>query len=163
MARGHGGENNGIGRLDPKTGDMNIWRFSKKGGFHDILLDKEEKNVWVVGEVGFVKFDIMRHGFTSWNIPKKYGTGGHTHDLDPDGNVWSTMSGGHWVVKLDPRNPYERNSDRPESIWASDRPEGYGVVYITLRKQSGKDRPQDRQDHRIRPTYPGFRYASSSG
>ena len=69
------------------------------------MLDKEE-HVWVVGAAGFVKFDTKKHEFTSWDIPERFGTGGHTHDFDPDGNVWSTMSGTYpaWVVKLDPRS-----------------------------------------------------------
>ena len=60
----------------------------------------------MVGAAGFVKFDTKKHEFTSWDIPERFGTGGHTHDFDPDGNVWSTMSGTYpaWVVKLDPRS-----------------------------------------------------------
>lgn len=106
-----GGPNAGVGRLDPRTGDYQVWPAPQKPGLHDLVLDKMEENIWLTASTKnkILKFNTKTLQYTIWDVPGEYGKYPLVGDLDPDGNFWFAMRDvpGNdlhamgWVVKLD--------------------------------------------------------------
>jgi len=131
LAGGTGnGRFGGVGRLDPRTGDMKTWRTTKYG-FHDILLDKED-NVWLTGRGAIVKFNTKSYEFTNFDFPEKFGVQSHTIDFDHDGNGWFTINDSEnargWVVKLDTRTGATEGFSVGHESENPTRPAPYGIV-----------------------------------
>ena len=129
-----------VGRLDPRTGEVQTWKAplgdtskDAEGPLHDILVDKED-NIWVTGggQSKIFKFDQKTFQYASWDVSAEYGLKPHTGEFDRDGNYWFTMQTGKpgkgWVVKLDPRTGkqtgYPTKADYPHPYG----PEPYGLV-----------------------------------
>ena len=107
------GSNGTLGRLDPRTGEVQMWKVpvgetvkSEEPPLHDIMIDKDD-NVWLTGggKNKIFKFDAKSLQFTTWDIPAEYGTKPHTGELDGKGNYWVTMQTGKpngkgYVVQL---------------------------------------------------------------
>ena len=95
----------GVGRLDPRTGEVRIWPSSlPEPIFHDIIADSEE-NLWITVSRAnkIVKFDTKTYQYTIWDVPQGFSSWAHTGDFDPDGNYWFTLSTGDGdVAKLEP-------------------------------------------------------------
>jgi virginiamycin B lyase len=123
-----------VGRLDPRTGEVNVWPSTLPDPtFHDVLGDSEE-NLWITasGANKIVKFDTKTYEYTIWDVPQEFSRWAHTGDLDPDGNFWFTLERGEGdVVRLEPgtgkmtrfpvttkhSDPYGLVIDREGDVW----------------------------------------------
>lgn len=134
------GQAGSLGRLDPRTGDVQSWKVplepTAKGEeppLHDIMIDKDD-NVWLSGggKNVILKFDTQKLQFSKWDVPQDYGLKPHTGELDRDGNYWVTMQTGKpgkgWVVKLDPRNGKITGYATKAAYPYPYGPEPYGLV-----------------------------------
>ena len=114
---------NSVGRLDPRTGETDIWKapgVASNSRFHDLDIDKN-RDLWITASMidKIYKFDVRTHKFTFWDtsttgVGWTYPAGPdagtrttypHTAGFDKAGNYWITAMGGadSGVVKLDPR------------------------------------------------------------
>jgi virginiamycin B lyase len=97
---------NGVGRLDPRTGEFQEWKYpGARGGFHDIMGD-DKGALWVttLGQNKVLRFDTKTHEYTTWDVPADMGRFPHTGAFDRLGRYWLTTIGGEnsGVARLQP-------------------------------------------------------------
>ena len=101
-----------MGRLDPRTGEVDEWRVPllKPGfpeGLHNIYVDKDG-NPWasMLFQGGVARLDKKTGEVTTWGIPPEHNddrTRNGMLSLAPDGTVWTKASQNFQVHKLDPK------------------------------------------------------------
>ncbi len=111
--------NNTLGRLDPKTGKIQVFNLKTPGsGPHGLVTDNDG-NVWFTANAkGYIgKLDPKTGQVTEYPMPDPAARDPHTPLFDKEGILWFTVQGGNFLGKLDPKtgNVTLKQSPTPRS------------------------------------------------
>ena len=95
---------NKLGRLDPKTGEIQEFTMKTEGsGPHGLAADREG-NIWFTAnsKAYIGKLDPRSGEVTEYPMPDSRARDPHSLTFDASGNIWFTVQGGNFVGKLEP-------------------------------------------------------------
>jgi virginiamycin B lyase len=92
-----------VGRLDPKTGEMKVWRLDPTARPHSII-DDRAGNIWYTGNgngtVG--KLEPNTGKITVYPMPDSAARDPHTPIFNRDGHLWFTLQNSNMLGRLIP-------------------------------------------------------------